>query len=409
VTLRRIRAYSTIIAVVLWTMWGIVMSTPGPRDRFGKVKGTDFLEFYVAGSFAREGRLQDFYDVPTQYARAQSIAPGADDTLYLPVHSPSIALVFAPLSAIAYPSAVLVWAIIVIGLYAAAVALVWRQCDGLRSYRRETIVAMASFPGLYATVLHGQTSVIALLAVGAAFAALRNGRPVAAGLALGCLAFKPHWMAAVAAVFVIALEWRVVLAMGVSAAAQFGAAAAIVGSRAMRAYAGMMMSIPRIDNLLEPHPGDSLRAFFRVFVPVESIALGLYVAASLAVIIVTARLWRSGAAFELRASAILVATILISPHAFAYDLVLLAPAFLLLANWMAAQGGAPSRQLHLQVVWSLCALFMAPLLAAIPAVLRLQFSVTAMAVLLAALQQASRLQTDATPAASSVRLRPAVH
>jgi hypothetical protein len=268
------------------------------------------------------------------------------------------------------------------------------------------MVVMAAFPGLYATILHGQTSVLALAAVAAAFAALRAGRPVTAGLALGCLAFKPHWLAAVAAVFAVAREWRVVLAMGTSAAAQFGAAAAIVGSSAMDAYVRMMASIPRIDNLLEPHPGNSLRSFVRVFVPVESIALALYAAASLAVVIVTARLWRSGAAFELRASAILVATILISPHAFAYDLVLLAPVFLLLANWIAGHGAGCSRQLHSQVSWCLCAMFVAPLLAVIPAVLRLQFSVTAMAILLSAVQRASR--QGAAPADSSARLLPAV-
>jgi hypothetical protein len=171
---------------------------------------------------------------------------------------------------------------------------------------------------------------------------------------------------------------------------------------AMRAYGRMLTSIPRIDDLLEPHPGDSLRAFFRVFVPIEPIALGLYIAASLVVVVAAARIWRSRAAFELRASSILLATILISPHAFAYDLILLAPVFLLLVNWMTARTGSRGWQeapgLHAfdrVMVWSLCALFIAPLLAAVPVMVRLQCSVTAMLTLLAATHRASRRHTPA--------------
>jgi len=51
VTRRRIRAYSIIMAAVLWTMWLVDVATPGAIDRLGKIKGTDFLQFYVGGSF----------------------------------------------------------------------------------------------------------------------------------------------------------------------------------------------------------------------------------------------------------------------------------------------------------------------------------------------------------------------
>ena len=46
--------------------------------------------------------------------------------------------------------------------------------------------------------------------------------------------------------------------------------------------------------------------------------------------------WRSGASLEVRYPALLLATVLVSPHLTVYDLVILAPAFLLLSDWAVA-------------------------------------------------------------------------
>src|SRR6185436_12415336 len=187
----------------LWTMWLADVSTPGPIDRLGKIKGTDFLQFYVGGSFVRDGRLQDFYDVRSQYERAQAVAPASRDTFYMPIQSPQTALVFAPLSALPYGAAVAIWLAVIVLLYLAACWLIWQRCPALQPYRAEAIACVAAFPGLYSTVLHGQTSALVLLAVTAALIALWRERRIAAGLALGCLLFKPHWLAATIAVFAV--------------------------------------------------------------------------------------------------------------------------------------------------------------------------------------------------------------
>ena len=75
----------------------------------------------------------------------------------------------------------------------------------------------------------------------------------------------------------------------------------------------------------------------------------------------------------------LLAMILISPHVNAYDLILLAPVVFSLANWLVFSAG-DSRARPLSA-W-LCILMVAPIIGALPPILRLQFSVTAMAALL---------------------------
>jgi glycosyl transferase family 87 len=384
---------------VLWTMWAVDMSRPGAVDRLGQIKGTDFLQFYVGGSFAREGQLARFYDPRQLHARAEALVPASRDTVYMPIQSPQTAVAFAPLSALSYVPAVTIWFGLIAVIYIAACWLIWRRCGALHAYPVEVCAAAAAFPGLYSTMLHGQTSVIALLAVAAALEALRRDRPLAAGVAFGCVAFKPHWVAVAVGIFALAREWRVVIGAAVSAGAQIALAWAAAGTAAMTGYVRILASIQQLGDLLEPRPGDSLRGYFKAFVPIEPAAFALYLAASVVAAVVAARMWRSRAAFELRASAVVLAMVLISPHAFAYDLILLAPVFLLVAN-LFAEGDlslSPTDSMALRLrtpdwwmAWSLCALFSAPILAAVPAPLRLQVSVGAMAMLLAAAHRASR-------------------
>ena len=113
--------------------------------------------------------------------------------------------------------------------------------------------------------------------------------------------------------------------------------------------------------------------------PFEPAAFLLYGAAAFVTLLSTARVWRSNATVEIRLSAIVLAVILISPHVNAYDLILLVPIFFLLANWlMLSSGNTRGRALS---TW-LCVLMAAPVVGRLPAILRLQFSVTAMAAIL---------------------------
>ena len=397
-TLKRIRVYATLIAATLWTVWLVDFSGPGVVDRLGKIKGTDFLQFYVAGSFVREGRLNELYDLHPLYARAQSIVPGSRDTIYAPMQSPQTLLAFSPVSAFSYPVAVTIWIAVIVLLYAASCVITWRYCTGLHRYRYETVACAAAFPGLFSTVLHGQTSAVALLAVAAALFALRHRRPFIAGLAVGCLAFKPHWLLAAGAVFVAVREWRVVTGAVIGAAGQFAITYVLMGPAVISAYWRTLQTVQRLGDLLEPYPGDSLRSFFKVFVPWETAALVAYLLCSVVTLYVTMRIWRSSATFEIRSSAVVLATLLVSPHAFPYDLILLAPVFFLLANWFADH---PLRPPSRAVSLTLCALFIGPLLRMLPAPLRLQFSVTAMTILLVWLWQTAR-SLDA-PAASHTK------
>jgi hypothetical protein len=362
----------------MWTVWLVDMSVRGPIDRLGKVKGTDFLHFYVMGSIAHEGRWEQLFDVQAHYARGQAAVPGSAE-LYIPVESPQIALVFAPLAAHRYTVALALWLAVVFAMYASACVLIWRDCTPLHAHRDIVVALCAAFPGLYSEVLHGQMAGFALAAVAIALYALRREWRFAAGLALGSLVFKPHWVVAAGAVFFFAREWRVVAGVVVAAVAQVALTYLVLGASVMSAYYRVLRAIPRMADLLEPEPGHSLRGLFKVLVPFEPAAFLLYGAAAFVTLLIAASVWRSNAAIEIRLSAIVLAMILISPHVNAYDLILLAPVFFLLPTWLMLTPG-DTRRSALSIC--LCMMMAAPILGRLPAILRLQFSVTAMAVIL---------------------------
>src|SRR5439155_13124273 len=232
----------------------------------------------------------------------------------------------------------------------------------------------------------------------------RRGRPLIAGLALGMLVFKPHWVVAAGAVLLFAGEWRVVAGIVFGAVGQLALTSLVVGSQVMTAYGQALRSLPRIADMLEPRPGDSLRSLFKLIAPSPTFASILYGASALATVVVVSMIWRSRGSVDIRHAALVLAVVLISPHVGPYDLVLLAPVYFLLANWLA---GAPDVNHGAVLVGLLSASFIAPLCGGLPAIIRIQLSVSAMAALLILLWRiVSERERSARvmPASSHVRV-----
>ena len=153
ITLKRLRGYTTVMAICLWTIWSIDFAIEGPIDRLGKVKGTDFLQFYVIGSVAHEHRWNDLYDIRVQSASTQALAPTSHETLFLPIQSPQMALLFAPLVVHGYTVALGIWLAAIVLLYGACCFVMWRECNALRGHGYVAAASCLAFPGLFSVVL----------------------------------------------------------------------------------------------------------------------------------------------------------------------------------------------------------------------------------------------------------------
>jgi hypothetical protein len=389
--------HATVLVVCLVVVYGFFLGSPGVLDRSGNLKGPDFLQFFVSGRAVLQGQPQVLYDPDAHYALALRLVPDAAAIRYFPVYPPHVALLFAPFAAVGYLPALALWSLVTVALYAACCCVFLRACPALVPYRVTVAVAAAGFPAFFNVVTHGQNSVLALAAFTAAFAALNNGRRFLAGVSIGLLLYKPQLGLAAACTLVLCGEWRMVTGAVTSVVGQVAATWALLGSDVVVAYTRVVARFGEMSAVLDvkPYQMHSLRAFWELLIPSHSAASVAYVATSCAVVLGTCVVWRSCAAASVRYSALLLATALINPHLYVYDLVVIGPALLLLTDWTVQHAHASATVTVQRMLYFAYAL---PLAGSVAAFTHIQFSVVAIGALLAIVT----LTVRRAPAAAAV-------
>jgi len=377
-TAHRLSAQALVLAICLWVVYGWVVATPTLRDRNHLIKGTDFLHFYTLGSIALSHRGNALYDMSAQVQILGEQVPEAALTTYLPLYGPQVSLIFAPFALVPYSAALAAWWMLTIGTYAICLWGIWKTCSHLSKYGYTVALAAAAYPAFFHLIAWGQTSALALACFTGAYLLIRRERWFAAGLALGCLAFKPQLGLAAGCIFLLARSWKVISGALLAGAAQILIGWIYYGSQTMHEYVHHTIQIPQVMGLLEPriYQTHSLRTFWQMLIKWPDLAFGLYVLSAIAMIGMTFRCWRSSLPLELRYSALLLATALVSPHLTVYDLVILAPALLLTANWLMENPGDPSHR----PMSTLCYfVYVLPLIGPLAQWTHVQLSVVAMA------------------------------
>jgi hypothetical protein len=388
-TTKRLRAHGLILALCLWSVYLWNMAAPGLLDRAGNLKGTDFIHFYTLGSLALAHRGADLYNMQAQSQLAAERVRAAAGIRYLPLYPPQVSIFFAPFARLSYPCALILWLTLSALIYGLCCYVLWRACSNLRKHKLTVAILALAFPAFWHLIAWGQTSALALACFTLAFFALRAQRQFLAGLALGCLIFKPQLALAAALVFVVTLNWQVIAAAILSAAAQLTAAWLYYGLSPLRDWMQKMLNLPSLLPLLEPRPYQthSLRTFWTMLVPWPSASLALYFTSALLISALTVACWRSHLPLSLRYSVLLLATVLLAPHLTVYDLVVLAPAFLLLSDWITSQPDYFATG-HFKLLLYLA--FILPLLGPLAHWTHLQLSVPVMASLLYGIWYLSR-------------------
>jgi hypothetical protein len=164
-----------------------------------------------------------------------------------------------------------------------------------------------------------------------------------------------------------------------SAAAQIIAGVTYYGVNPFRSWLQTLWDVPALVPSLEPRPYQThcLRTFWSMLVPWSGVSLALYVISAIIVLAWTIAIWQRQGPLSLKYSALLLATVLVSPHLTVYDLVILAPAILLLTDWLIPHPSA--RQGIGTLIYLVCVL---PLLGPFARWIHIQLSVIAMTALL---------------------------
>jgi hypothetical protein len=150
------------------------------------------------------------------------------------------------------------------------------------------------------------------------------------------------------------------------------------GSQAFHDWLWMLGNLRSALPFLEPkiYQTYCLRTFWAMLLPIPGLAFILYVVSAAVLLGITIFLWRrSSTPLSVRFSALLLTTVLVAPHLTVYDLVILAPAFLLLSDWLIS---LPMKRVKGQIGAALYCVYLFPLLGPTARWTHVQLAVIAM-------------------------------
>lgn len=344
-TPKRIRAHAMILAVCLWGVCAIDYATPGIFDRAGNIKFQDFLQFPISAGLISQNHADELYNGQVLAQQIHRIV-GHDTTVRLQYfYGPQVALPFIPLLRLSFLVQAEIWMGLSLLIYFGCVYALWKRCPGLRPYGALVVFAAIAYPPLFHFFVRGQISAVILACVTAAYFAFHARQDVLAGITLGFLVFKPQFLVAIPVVLLLARGWRPLAGLGLSAAAQLGFTYLYFGPSVMRSYIKMLLHSARepgsTELSLSPLQMHSLYSFWETLVPWRIGVWALYLVSSFTVVVIAVAVWKSSSALSIRFSALVLAAVLVNPHIYVYDLLLLVVPLFLLADWVVREATHP--------------------------------------------------------------------
>jgi len=389
VTAERMRLVAGLL-LAFWLVAGIalVASGDGRNDRFGRPLGTDFSNVYAAGTYVLDGEPDAPFDPQRQYARERAIF--GPDTPFYGWHYPPFFLGLAALLALMpYGLALLVWQGVTLVLYVLVIRAIlaagspsplWggsraestRGGDPtiavtpvpapsaptsptraeVKTERLWLLLALA-YPAVFVNLAHGHNGFLTAALIGGALLVL-NTRPVLAGVLFGLVAYKPQFGVLIPLALIAGGYWRTVFA---AAGTVIALALAVTLAFGTEVWTAFLASMPFTREVVLEQGDTGWQKIQSVFSWVRMWGGGVHLAyaaqglTTLAAAAAIVWLWRSRAAFALKAAALAIGTLLATPYSLDYDLMLLAPAIAFLGGHGLTRGFASYEKTVLAALW----------------------------------------------------------
>jgi hypothetical protein len=153
----------------------------------------DFIYFYGIGRIANEFPLARLYDYSLQLQVFNQVFALHDGAYGPSPYPPFVALFFGPFARLPFNAAFAAWAGISLLLYVSGVCAALREFFPTEPLKVSLFVcfSLGFYPFLVGTLANGQLASVAVFAISAAFVLDRRGWPIASGLALSLLLYKP--------------------------------------------------------------------------------------------------------------------------------------------------------------------------------------------------------------------------
>jgi arabinofuranan 3-O-arabinosyltransferase len=278
----------------------------------------DFCTSWVSGVLVAAGQGVKAYDYPFFSAAQLDLvgppAPGFPASNYA---YPPIFLFFTyPLGLLPYPTAFVTWTIATLILYVAAVYVI---------IPRSTAVVSALTPVAVAqSILLGQNGLLTAGLMGLALALLRF-RPYLAGAVISLLTYKPQFGVVFPLALLASRQWQAFAAATVGSLLLIGATIAVFGSRSwiyFFEYLGHRNSSLGVDQGVElTH--QSLFGLLHWIAGGDTMPLLLHVIVAIGASIAVTLVCRWPTPHDLKAAAICLGSVVVTPYIEVYDLCVL--------------------------------------------------------------------------------------
>ncbi|WP_321931164.1 glycosyltransferase family 87 protein [Paraburkholderia guartelaensis] len=331
---QRIRAYASFVLLVnigffslrVWYGWVKPLPNVSPP-------GWDFAVFWSASWLALHGPAVNAFDtaliepivlplqnmLPTPF-----VTPWTYPPTFLLVMLPAALLPFG-LSCLAY---VLAW-------IAFALQACLRILPQLRA--RSWWLPVVAFPAVWAAGSAGQNSFLTFGLIGFGLACV-DRRPWLAGILFGLLAIKPQLGLVIPVALLCGRHWRAFVSSALTVGALCALAGLLLG---FATFARFVEALPAFNHFVIQYSDRWPRGISTVFGAARHFGVAIPSAYVLHAIVAALAasavvwLWSMRASFELRASALVLATLLVPTYLMPYDLLLLGLPIL----WLVRDGG----------------------------------------------------------------------
>ena len=315
--------------------------------------GSDFLQEWVGGYImASPDRAKLYHSEHFLAVQHDAELIGFEwpsEEYYPMIYPPFYYLFTSPFTALPYMTAMWAWMLMLAAVLAGYFWLVLRYFPriGKRPSHVSAILlaSLVAFTPLLSSLTMAHKSALLLLILAATYLLLHHRRPLTAGIVFGLIAFKPHLGLLVGIAMLLKGQWRFVAGSAISVGALVGLCF-LAGPNLCVDYFQQCLGLGDYTStggyaMAEAH---SLHAVCHLAFDWISPDFALVVAGTLAIAVVfllnrilRGELETGSQRFGLQFASLVVATVLISPHFYQYDLtILLVPMMIV---WSVLSGG----------------------------------------------------------------------
>jgi hypothetical protein len=320
-------------------------------DPQGAPIANDFVNVFAAGKLTLDGDAAGAYDWPLHKVAEERAVGHAFANYYGWHYPPTFLFVAAVLATLPYLLAAIVWLAVTLAAYAATLA-------GILGGRAGVFLALG-FPAALWNVTAGQNGFLTAALIGGTLGLLER-RPALAGICLGLVSYKPQFGILFPIVLIADRRW---LTLVVAALVAVGLAAVSWFAFGTASWEAFVHGLPLTSRVVLSEGGaefarlQSLFGFMRAHGAGEALAWTVQACGTVLLAAGLICLWRSRAAFELKAAALAAGVLIATPYVYMYDCAVLAVAVAFLLRLALQSGFRASEIIALPIAGALILAF----------------------------------------------------